>query len=86
MADLNVNEANACFGQAKVKKFENDRALLLAGEQPAPDLNPLPQPFHQGSGDFHWDIQTRYLVYYLEKVDKNGNRVILTCQYLHILI
>ena len=59
MADLNVNKANASFGQAKVKKFENERALLLAGEQPAPPPHP-PQPFHQGSGDFHWDIQTRY--------------------------
>ena len=61
MADLNVNEANASLGQAKVRKFENDRALLLAGEQPAPDPNQRPpQPFHQGSGDHNWDVQTRY--------------------------
>ena len=59
MADLNVNEANASLGQAKVRKFENERARLLAGEQPAP-LPPQPQPFHQGSGDHNWDIQTRY--------------------------
>ena len=60
MADLNVNEANASLGQAKVRKFENDRALLLAGEQLAQDQNPPPQPFHQGSGDHNWDVQTRY--------------------------
>ena len=63
MADLNVNEANASLGLANVRKFENDRALLLQGEQPPPDLNLPPQPFHQGNGDFHWDTQTRYLFY-----------------------
>ena len=70
MADLNVNKANSSLGEAKRQKFENDRALLLQGEQPPPDPNPLPQRFHQGSGDFHWDIQTRYFIYYIEKIDK----------------
>ena len=65
MADLNVNEANASLGLAELRKFENNRALLLAGEQPAPDPNPPPQPFHQGSGDHNWDIQTRYNKYFI---------------------
>ena len=59
MADLNVNKANSSLGEAKRQKFENDRALLLQGEQPVPDPNPPPQPFHKGNGDFQWDIQTR---------------------------
>ena len=60
MADdeWNINHARASLGQADLKKYEEEYAKHLAGEQPAAPAPP-PLPFHMGNGDFQWDILTR---------------------------
>jgi hypothetical protein len=62
--EWNENLARSSLGQAETKRFEQNLALLLQGEQLPPPAPPS-QPFHMGNGDFHWDIKTRFVKFFV---------------------
>jgi hypothetical protein len=55
----NVNAARATLGKADEKKFLQRLGAHCRGDLPTPNPDPPPLPFHQGKGNFQWDIATR---------------------------
>ena len=55
----NPNAASATLGKAAEKRFLQRLGAHCRGDQPAPNPDPPPLPFHMGKGNFQWDITTR---------------------------